>query len=99
MIKSIRKPVMVFCVAAIFIGGAAVSYASLKERNSTEKEQVITTAPAEAMPVESIEPVGNSETQSVTKPNMHNNSYEQQAQMIQERQTRRNEAQQLSSTE
>ena len=99
MKKLLRKPAMVICASALFIAGAAVSYASFKERSNAETKDVLTSAPEEIAPAESIEPVGNQEVQTVTKPNLHDNTYEEQAAAIQDRQSRRNEQAQSVSTE
>jgi hypothetical protein len=99
MKKFLRKPALILCASVLVITGAAVSYASFKGRAATETKQVITTAPIEAAPVESIEPVGgNTDVQSATKPNMHNNTYEEQAAMMRERQAAQNEQLQLMET-
>lgn len=97
MKRFLRKPALVICASALVVFSAAVSYASFKERTATETKQVITTAPEEAAPVESIEAVGNTEVQSVTKPTGHSMSYEEQGAMMQERMSRANE--QLQSIE
>lgn len=99
MKKFLRKPAMIICVSVLVIAGAAVSVASFKERSKTDTIETVTSIPVEVLQEESIEPVGNADVQSVAKPNMHNVSYEQQAEAIQERQSRRNEQFQLSSTE
>lgn len=99
MKKFLRKPAMIICVSALVIAGAAVSVASLKERSQTETKETIPTIPAEIPQEESIEPVGNVEVQSVTKPTMQNSSYEEQAAIIQDRVSRQNEALQQITTE
>jgi hypothetical protein len=102
MKKFLRKPALIICASVFVIASAAVSYASFKGRNATETkeaQQAITRAPLDAAPVESIEPVGNTDVQSAVKPNMHNNSYEQQGAMMNEREARHNEALQQTSTE
>lgn len=99
MKKFLRKPAMILCVSVLVIAGAAVSVASFKERSKTDTTETMTSIPVDVPQEESIEPIGNTEVQSAAKPNMHNVSYEQQADAIQERQSRRNEQFQLSSTE
>lgn len=88
---------MIICVSALVIAGAAVSVASFKERSQTETKETISAIPIEIPQEESIEPVGNVEVQSVTKPTGHNMSYEEQGAMMQERMSRSNE--QLQSIE
>ncbi len=91
---------MVVGVLALFVGGAAVSYASLKERSASETKDIITIAPIEVAPAESIEPVsGNTQTQSSVKPVNRNGSYEDLSDDIKQRTRLRNEANQIIETQ